>query len=371
MTTKNANHLINKLTREAASVKLRRPIQRYASISNRKSVPVYDLLLLILPLSYLPPQALADGHDHSPTHLAVTKVLEERFQIIEGWQHEVNRPYFDVQGKLRWNSSPIKSSTTPCISEQFEHWRRTLVLNPRVDYVGCARNDGVYGEKRFLVGLDSEAKIAWQRQLGFVSGEYIIEEYVAGASQLGILIDNLTLLSPKTGKVLIPAKLRPDHHKPPLRPVPLHQVSMASAYLPDRKGFLTFTADVTLAERSGGIYFIDEATGQKELWLPVSVTPMDRWAIFVAPWNIEEMVEASGGRFVFLAQRFGGRGTARVSIAVFDTKSRKIVYEDRFGKDECCEFPQVVAGPGGNFGFAYLDRVAGKRVLIHYRLPEK
>ncbi len=299
-------------------------------------------------------------------HLNVSKVLEERLPLIEGWQKEINRPYFDGQGKLRWNNALIKTETTPCVPEKTEYQRLTVMLNPRVDHVRCTRNDGVYGDKGFLVGLDSLGKPTWQRELVFESGEYKIDQHVSGATQQGILLDDLTLLSPMTGEVLIPPKLKPNQHNPALRPVPLYSFARATTYMPERKGFLIYSANVTLIEKNGGIYFIDELTGNKELWLPVITT-------YRVAWNIREMAVAPGGRFVYITQKLDLRGSGRVSIAVFDTETRKIVYEDRFGEKECCDSPQVVVGKNGNFGFAFISRSTdeSKRVLIHYRLPDK
>lgn len=299
-------------------------------------------------------------------HLNIIKVQEDRFPLVEGWQSEINRLFFDKNGKLQWNKASIKTSSTPCLLIKKEYQRQTLLLNPRVDQVRCASIDGKTGDTGFLVGLDSAGKVIWQKELIFPSGEFKIKEYVNGTSPRGIVLDNLTVLSPLSGETLVPPKLKSEKQKPPIRPIPLHSMSGASAYIPERKGFISFTADVTLIKKTGGLYFIDESTGNKDHWFPVVTTHR-------AAWNVREMTAIPGGHYVLLAQQLGLRGSNRVSIAVFDLDARKIVYEDRFGDNECCDSPQVLAGENGNFGFAFIYRTAieSKRVVIHYRLPSK
>jgi hypothetical protein len=305
------------------------------------------------------------NNETTANHLNIVKVLEKQFPLVDGWQTQINRLYFDNQNKLYWNSASIKTLSTPCLTKANEYQRKTLILNPRVDQVHCASVDNKTGDTSFLVRLDSAGQAIWQRDLIFNSGEFKIKEYVRGATLQGIVLNNLTVLSPLSGEILIPSKLKSEKQSPLVRPIPLHSVSRASAYIPERKGFISYTADVTLVKKTGGLYFIDEFSGKKELWLPVVIT-------YRAAWNVLEMAPIPGGRYLLLAHKLDLRGSNRVSMAVFDLDTRKIVYEERFGENECCDSPQLIVGEDGNFGFAFIYRTTkeSKRVLIHYRLPK-
>ncbi len=307
---------------------------------------------------------LFNNDETTANHLNVAKILEERFPLVEGWQTQINRLYFDDQNKLHWNNSSIKTLSTPCLTKANEYQRQTLLLNPRIDHVRCTSVDDKTGDNGFLVQLDPAGKVIWQRELAFNSGEFKIKEYVRGAYQQGIVLNNLTVLSPLSGDILIPPKLKTEKQSPPIRPIPFHSVSRASAYIPERKGFVSYTADVTLVKKTGGLYFIDESSGKKELWLPVVTTHR-------AAWNVLEMAPIPGGRYLLLAHKLDLRGSNRVSVTVFDLDTRKIVYEERFGENECCDSPQIIVGKDGNFGFAFIYRTTkeSKRVLIHYVMP--
>ena len=143
--------------------------------------------------------------------------------------------------------------------------------------------------------------------------------------------------------------------------MPDHDLTGAALYLPERRTFLWFSAEVTLLERKGGLHAID-AAGRNDLVLPVSATLGGGY------WSIEAMALAADGRHVLLAERFAFRGPGGVTLAVLDLDRRAIVYQDRFSEDHFCADPQVVLGPRNDFGFAYLDATAARRVLVHYRL---
>jgi hypothetical protein len=307
-------------------------------------------------MSLLDKLSLDKKHD---SHLKIIKISEKRLPLYKpnskNWGNEISRAYFDDQGKLHWNASPINTIKSPCPPGSSEHGHQTLLLNPRVDAFGCHYViDHAHNEiHNFLVGIAPTSEPTWQRELVFPSGQYKIVLYAKGASQQGIVLDNLTVLDPATGDIIKQPLLQNIKE----RPIALHSAPGATAYLPDRNGFLTYSSDVTLIKKEGGIYFIDGETGAKELWLPVKTTHR-------APWNVMEMVPAPEGRYVYLAHDHGFRGPGKVSIAVFDTETRKIIYEERYDG----AFPQVIAGQDGNFGFSYITNLT--RVVIHYRITK-
>jgi hypothetical protein len=293
------------------------------------------------------------------SHLDIIKISEKRLPLYKpnskNWGNEISRAYFDEQGKLHWNDSPINTIKSPCPPGSSEHGHQTLLLNPRVDVFGCHYViDHAPNEiHNYLVGVAPTGEATWQRELVFPSGQYKIVLYAKGATQQGIVLGNLTVLDPATGDIIKQPLLQDIKE----RPIPLLSVTRATAFLPDRNGFLTYTSDVTLIKKEGGIYFIDGETGAKDLWLPVQTT-------FRAPWNVVEMVPAPEGRYVYLAQQIDLRGSYKISIAIFDTETRKIIYEERIDG----AFPQVIAGKDGNFGFCYIN--GATRVVIHYRVSK-
>lgn len=184
-----------------------------------------------------------------------------------------------------------------------------------------------------------------------------------GSGPQGIVLNNLTVLSPRTGETVSPPPAHPVGTE--RRPVPDHDLAQAAIYLPGlpaRRAFLLFEADVTLVRREGGLFLLDPATGRKELLREVSTTLLGGY------WRVEDMVPSEDGRLLFLAQKLAVRGPGGVSFAVFDLRERRLVFEERFGEDHFCRDPKVVLGPQGSVGFSYLDETTARRHLIHYRV---
>lgn len=276
----------------------------------------------------------------------------------------VNRPYFDASGRLRFDDS-LADGPSPCLREARPTERMTLMVSPRVDRVRCPPDGAEKRPSTVLQGLQKGGKPAWQRPLGFSSGTFTIAEEVLGASWEGILLSNLSVIAAETGEVVV----KPPTHTvgPERRPVPDHDLTGAALYLPERRGFLWFFAEVTLLERKGGLFFIDAGSGRKELWRPVSATLGGGY------WRVEEMAlaEDQDRHHALLAHKFAIRGPGAVSVAVFDPEGRDIAFEERLGEGHFCEQPQVVTGPDGRFGLAYFDATESKRVLVDYRLHAK
>jgi hypothetical protein len=301
--------------------------------------------------------------DHSSARGApvIVKIREEQIAAtVDNTVSQISPPYFDAGGQLRWEKL-LPAASSSCANGITEVERITLMLSPRVDRARCPRDGNLRSTKEFLVGVNEQGKTIWQRQLGFISGTFTVEETVIGASPDGIVLNNLTVIAPSSGDIVTQA---PTHRVGrEQRPMPDYDLTGSALYLADRQGLLWFSADVTLIERKGGLYLIDAATGQKDLLAPVSTTLLGGY------WRIEQMATAQqDDRHIFLAQRFAIRGPGGVSLAVFDLEQRKIVYEDRFGEGHFCSEPQIVSGSGNSFGFAYIDKTIGKRILIHYRL---
>lgn len=231
--------------------------------------------------------------------------------------------------------------------------RVTHLSAPRVDEVAC-------GGTGFLLGFDGSGKIIWRRPLGFRSGGFTFDEIVAGATREGVVLNNLTVLAPGTGKVLFAPPTHPVDKE--ARPVPDFDLAESTMFLPDRRAFVTFEAEVSLLERSGGVYLLDPRTGKRDLLLPVSTSLLGGY------WRVEAMALDASRRHLLLGHRFSFRGPGGVSFVVFDLAGRRKVYEERFIEDHYGGELAFAVDGRGNVGFSFADLTEGSRRLIQYRI---
>lgn len=233
--------------------------------------------------------------------------------------------------------------------------RVTHLSAPRVDEVAC-------GGKGFLLGLDGSGRITWRRPLGFRSGSYTFDEIVVGAARDGVVLNNLTVLAPGNGKVLFAPPTHPVDKE--ARPVPDFDLAESTIFLPDRRAFVTFEADVSLLERSGGVYLLDPRTGKRDELLPVSTSLLGGY------WRVEAMALDAGRRHLLLGHRFSFRGPGGVSFVVFDLAERRTVYEERFIEDHYGGELAFAVDGRGTIGFSFADLTEGRRRLVQYRIDQ-
>lgn len=292
--------------------------------------------------------------------------VEERSQTLGSGrvpEPRIDRPRWEAGNRLGWDgSSAVTPGAAICSQEGAGPRRLTRLLEPRVDEVHCSRTGaaGLRGNETFLVGFDAQGRLAWKRLLGFKSGEYTLDEALLGASPEGIVLSNLTVVSPRTGETLVPAPTHPVG--PERRPVPDYELSQSAIYLSERGVYVFFEADVTLVRSEGGLYLLEPRGARKELMLAVATS------LGGSSWRVEEMLRSESGRYLFLAQNQGTRGQGGVSFAVFDLQERRLVFEERFGEQRYSRDPKLVLGKGGDVGFSYVDETGGRVVLVHYRV---
>lgn len=288
----------------------------------------------------------------------VMKVREQKLAVTLSSARS-GQPAFDVAGRLRWEDSPASHPDNGvCPAGATVEKRAIHLAVPRVEEVRCVR-PGARPEAA-LVGFDAAGRSVWRRTLGFRSGTYTFDELVVGASREGIVLNNLTVLAPATGAVVLPPTTHPVEAKG--RPVPDHDFTQAAIYLPHRRAVLVFEADVTLLRRSGGIFLLDPKTGSSELLIPVKTTPLGGY------WKTEAMALDLSGRYLLLAQRLAIRGPGGAAFAVLDLPKRQIVFEETFADDHSSRDLGLAIGDRGDVAFAFLDETSSQRVLVHYRL---
>lgn len=282
----------------------------------------------------------------------VKKLGEERI-ADPGPGPRVGRVSFDAAGRLRLDGAPLPPEPEGCS-------RAVRMLAPRVDERSCPRGAGGPGVDISLLGVGSDGKTVWQRPLPFPSGARRLDRWLLGAAPGGLVLSDLEVWSPATGRTLVPARTHPVG--PEARPVPDRQFLGRALYDARRRVFYVFEAEVTLVRREGGLYQVDPAAAGKELLLPVSTT------LLGGHDRVEEMALSADGRFLLLAQKLAVRGPGSVSLAVFDLERREVVFLERQGEGRSCGTPQVVAGGGGEVGFAYQDLGSRQYLLSRYRL---
>jgi len=279
----------------------------------------------------------------------------------------VDQAYFDADNRPRWYGERLDAravkgcaAPTPADTAGSRAWRRARLARPRVDEQLCPDLRHPGRSRKALVGLDAQGRVAWERPLSFRSGPADIEQWLVGATSEALVLSNLEVWSPATGETLVPARTHASG--PDGRPVPDHHFSTSALYLPSRREFLVFEADVTLLRREGGLYRIGANDGRKELWLPITTTLIGTYD------RVESMALSSDGRFALLGLRQEVRGPASVAVAVLDLTSGQRVFEERFGSGRTCSDTHVVAGRDGHFAFSYSDASARELVLMHFQV---
>jgi hypothetical protein len=273
----------------------------------------------------------------------------------------VDQPYFDPAGRLHWAGAVASLPRSRDCDDGVEYQRLTWMLEPRVDEVRCRKEipGGNPRLDKLLVGFDAAGKVVWSRRLGFKSGEYTFDESLIGAGPQGLVLSDLTVLSPRTGQVLFPPPAHPVPGEP--RTAPDYDFASRALFVVANKTFLVFDADVTLTRRTGGLYRLEPATGRKELLLPVTAT------LLGGSWRIEDIAVGPDPQRILLAQRKEARGPGGVSFSIFDLASRRVIFEEVFHADHFCKDPRVLVGPGGKIGFAFRDETMGRAVLVSYQ----
>lgn len=300
-----------------------------------------------------------------PSPGAVVKLEERQVTLVAtGTRARVDRPYFDSAGHLQWDGSPMASRPGDCPAGTVESQRSVRLLEPRVDEVLCAPQAAAGGQptSSILVGLGSKGEVRWQRALGFQSGKFSLDEQIIGATPAGLVLSNLTVVSPRTGTTLLPPPAHPVG--PERRPVPDYALTQSAIYLPGERTFVLFDADVTMIRRTGGLYWLNPRQGKRDLLLAVSTTLLGGY------WRVEDMALGEDGRSLFLAQKLAARGPGGILFTLFDLKGRKTIFQERFGEGHFCRDPKLVVGAQGNVGLSYLDETTGEAVLVHYRVSQ-
>ena len=281
---------------------------------------------------------------------------ESRTVAASVMEERIGLPFFDSAGRLQWNSSRAGSpGRMQCGPGDPATWRRTWVLEPRVEELQCQE-----GARRLLVGLDAAGEERWRRPLAFLSGERRLDEWVIGSDPSAIVLSDLAVVSPATGEALFPA---PSHPVPGEdRAVPNHSFQGAALFLASERIFLLFIASDSSDDRRGGLYRFDPVTGKKDLLLPMASNA------FGGSWVVEDLKLDPDGRHLYIAQRLAVRGPGAVAFAVYDLTERRLLCRETVAEGRYTKEPRLVVGGHRLAGLSYRDEAAREIALMAYRL---
>lgn len=309
----------------------------------RRLIVLRVLLACILPINVL-----------AAAGIEVLKVEEGHLGYGE-WHggERVYRLWFDTEHRLHWDDHPLQDTKATCPTAPSNQVdlramgpRREVLLGyPRVDQVLCP--DG-----RFLVqGLDAEGQPRWQRELG--------KRQIIGRSEQGLVATDLEVWAPDTGEIVVPSVsgiFRPDGTA-----IPRYSFHAAALYRLAFGDFILFQPEPHRFGESG-LYRLAPASGTRELLL----ADQGCGPLGLGKTMVVDMRSDSPGRHIFLLHRCSLRGhPTRDALAVLDTATRTILFEDRYDPEQ-----QVVAmalAGNGNLGIAlHVPRRQQVRLLRYH-----
>jgi hypothetical protein len=271
------------------------------------------------------------------------------------WDNRVSIPYFDQKNKLHWNDEVVTQAGDcsvdwfPGITLMSPHCRRTtIMLNPRVDECQCfgkIEASGVGGGAVAYVGIDESSSESWRRQSSL--SRQRPELYLSGATPDGLVFHNFEVWSPLSGKTIKPGW---GSFSRPYR----------TTYLPARKAYLNFKADVSLWSAKGGLY-LHAGDRKGELVLPVDKG-------LLGYFLITSMVPVPGTSLILLGEEYITRGPGSVRFELFDLDERRVLFSEEFSKGHTVSDVRVMAGTDGHVAFSFLDENDGQYHVVHYRI---
>ncbi|MBI3778297.1 MAG: hypothetical protein HY274_05215 [Gammaproteobacteria bacterium] len=288
-------------------------------------------------------------HDAHAADLTVERLETRRFALSADSSMRINLPYFDAHGVMQFDDDVILRPPNDACSKVVNV--RALLARPRVDHWQCA--DG----KSYLAGMGAGSK-HWARVLELPSGTHHIRLYPIGASADALVMSDLEVWSPLSGKTQRPAPARQLTKE---RSAPKYSFSSSAAYRAAQDDFIVYDAGSKQLDGKGGLYRLTPVIGDYER---LAGTHQDRFA----PVEVAEIQLDATGRYLLLGELSLFRGPNWTRFAVFDLAQRKRVFEERHGEHSIIHEPRIVVGPDGHVAFSYRDGGQREMVVVHYRL---
>lgn len=257
-------------------------------------------------------------------------------------------------GRFTWEARP---PLFRCLDGSAPTVAKTWRVGPQVEELRCAPEGG--GLHLAGGAGKAENEPLWRVPLELSSGPYRFTRRVVGDSRSGIVLSDLEVIMPATGKILV---LGPrDEIASEGRSVPRYNVVGATLFAAD--AFYRFEAESTVLGTEGGLFRLRLPPGPvREDLLPVDAGLFGRY------WRAEDFEIDPSGRFLAIAEQWSARGPAAVRFTVLDLQKRRIVSQAEFGKGEYCQEPRLELGPGGELGFTYWNVSRGQQLVVEHQL---
>lgn len=290
------------------------------------------------------------------TGVEVFKYVEGQFTYLE-WRggERIYQVRFDSNLRLHWDDSPLSQavagSCPPAASSPVDDRigprRRVLLAHPRVDELRCP--DGSI----LIQGLDATGQARWQRPRG--------EREIIGRTEQGLVTTDLEVWAPDTGEILLPASARTTRQGVV---IPRYRFHHAALHRPTAGDFILYDPQPHASKSQvAGLYRLSPASGAQELLLAdQGCGPLGLGRAVVADMRIDP-----DGRYLYLQRRCSLRGhPPRDTLAVLDTATRAIVFEDRYDPGQ--QVAALALADNGDLGVALQDPRQRQVRLLRYRL---
>jgi hypothetical protein len=189
--------------------------------------------------------------------------------------------------------------------------------------------------------------LQWARQLPSVN---TLPTTLIGASRDGLVLSNLEVWSPSTGKTILPSS-------------PVSRFSSAGLYRPHHRDLILFDTEAALSGSQSGLWRFAPASRHTELLQQAE----RRWGF--GKVLVEDIAQDSRETYLYLAKRLEIRGPGWVAFEVYDPKRRTTLFRQKHGRGKLCSNVRVIAGSNGHVAFSFHD--GDSFVLIHYRIDKR
>ena len=243
--------------------------------------------------------------------------------------------FFDAQNRLVQEQFSYKTKNQCNV--------RIILARPRVQLISCPRPRGAWLER-----LDSFGHPKWSYE---IRGEKkVSQEEVFGGSREAIVLSELKVIDPETGKVIL---------KPPVKSSfkPRLTITRSILYIPSSKTFYYYDAEVSLFSKKGGLFWIRPPYQKEEKLLSL------KWGL-LGHASVKAMALSRDKRYIFLGKRWDTRGAGWVEFVVFDIEEAKEIFSDRVEEACVCHNLKITVGKKGRVAFSY-DQTAVTQAVVY------
>lgn len=274
----------------------------------------------------------------------------------------VNLPYFNNDGELEWNDALVADyKTEPCASkvsaETKKHspWRTMVLLShPRVEQKTCGY------EEKILVGIGENGRVIWRRDLRQQRGESLSFLYVQGVSPSSLVLSNLEVLSPKTGKVIRepPATIRMRYEENVYNVDALFD---PVAFRSSNEDYLVYVNFGKPLPGADGLYKFDVTS--EEFHLVYGGENIFQRKVLVTSMAVDE-----SGHYLLMAGTKHSRGRSKPVFQVFDLITNTLIHREYFDDLDIQSDLDVLAGPGGKAVFVVRNYFRSFNLVVEYTI---